>query len=133
MSDKSIWMDKFANWPSIVLLLLGWGGVLLSFPVMMILLLKSDISARGFMCAGLSLGIGILFIKFSTVIGSFIYEFNRRQSTWLWKKVLHYKDETINKAFSSFPYECSCTILIVRIVGIWIILITVMFFIFRLL
>ena len=128
MSNQKKWVNKFANWPALALFVLEFGGFLLLFLVWIKLLLTIDSSVLGYVCAGLLICIGILIIVFSTVIGSFMYEANRRELTWLWKNVFRYKDEVINKAFSLPPLECGFTIWITRIIGIGVISTSIMSF-----
>ena len=128
MSNERKCIDKFANWPAIALFSLESGGVLLLFLVWIKLLLTIDSSVIGYVCASLLICIGILIIVFSTVIGSFLYEANRRQLTWLWKNVFRYKDEVIKKVFSRPPYECGFIIWITRIIGIGVISTSIMSF-----
>jgi hypothetical protein len=120
------WVEKFAKWPSVVLFLLSFGGVILLFIVWTELLGTIDNSVKGYFCAGLLICIGIMVITFRNIIGSFIYEANRRELTWLWKKVFRYMDEVTIKAFSRPPYECGFTILITTIVGTGPILTSIM-------
>ena len=128
MSNERKYIEKFANWPAIALFSLELGGVLLLFLVWIKLLLTIDSSIIGYICAGLLISIGILIIVFSIVIGSFLYEANRRELTWLWKNVFRYKDEVIIKAFSRPPLECGFTIWITRIIGVGVISTSIMSF-----
>ena len=128
MSNERKYIEKFANWPAIALFSLELGGVLLLFLVWIKLLLTIDSSIIGYICAGLLISIGILIIVFSTIIGSFLYEANRRELTWLWKNVFRYEDEVIKKVFSRPPYECGFIIWITRIIGIGVISTSIMSF-----
>jgi hypothetical protein len=120
MSRKELWLKKLEIWPSGLLVLLEWGSVILFSSVMTNISLAIDNSVKGYISLGLLICIGILIVIFSTVIGVFIYEANRRQITWLWKEVFRKKDEEIRKYLSRPPYGCDFTILIMRVVGIGI-------------
>jgi len=121
MSSKELWLKKLEIWPSGLLVLLAWGGVISFSSVMTNISLAIDNSVKGYIFLGLLICIGILIVVFSTIIGVFIYEANRRQITWLWKEVFRKKDEEIRKYFSRPPYGCDFTILIIRVIGIGII------------
>jgi len=121
MSSKELWIRKLERWPSGLLVLLEWGGVILFYSVGIKLAASIHNTVRGYVYTSLLVFIGILIVVFSTVIGVFIYEANRRQLTWLWKEVFRKKDEEIRKYFSRPPYGCDFTILIMRVIGIGII------------
>lgn len=122
MSSKELWIKKLEKWPSIVLILLAWGGVILLSEATMKITLAIDNSVKGYLYTGLLIFIGILIVIFSSVLGSFLYEANRRQLTWLcfWRN-----DEELKKDFQNSPYASGSTIWIIRIVGIGVILIAV--------